>query len=64
MCGLVAWRMKKRGGSTSDVPVFYDVILTVDKGAQCDCKGFLRWGKCKHVDSLFAAGKFSLLTIR
>ena len=61
MCGRLAWRLTKMvDGRSSNV---YDVILT-QWGVQCDCRGFLRWGKCKHVDSLFAAGKFSLLTIR
>jgi hypothetical protein len=29
----------------------YDVDLTAPS---CECKGFLRWGHCKHVDSLSA----------
>jgi hypothetical protein len=37
----------------------YDVHLDGDKRS-CECKGFLRWSHCKHVDgvaALVAAGK-------
>jgi hypothetical protein len=39
----------------------YDVLIDGRK-SQCECKGFLRWGHCKHCESLVAllsAGKLS-----
>jgi hypothetical protein len=45
-------------------PTHYDA--TVDpahpSGCTCECKGFLRWKHCKHVESLsalLAAGRLS-----
>lgn len=29
----------------------YDVVVG-PSGAQCECRGFLRWGRCKHVQAL------------
>jgi len=28
--------------------------VRIGEDASCECKGFLRWGHCKHVDSLTA----------
>ena len=38
----------------------YHVLLSEDGQHSCECKGFLRWGRCKHTDGLAAltrAGK-------
>jgi hypothetical protein len=31
----------------------YDVLLD-GRDSSCECKGFLRWGHCKHLESLSA----------
>lgn len=31
----------------------YDVLLDGSRSS-CECKGFLRWGHCKHIESLTA----------
>lgn len=36
----------------ADEPSDYDVLLGGQGEAQCECKGFLRWDHCKHVDAL------------
>ncbi len=46
-----AYRLRKRTGDEA----VYDVAL-LDHGAQCECLGFLRWGHCKHIRTLQAAG--------
>jgi hypothetical protein len=38
----------------------YDVRQLPEGGASCECKGFLRWGHCKHVETLTAAGMIQL----
>jgi hypothetical protein len=38
---------------TADEPSTYCVNLSTE-GHRCECKGFLRHGHCKHVDSLAA----------
>jgi hypothetical protein len=36
----------------------YDVLLDHKHGFHsCECKGFLRWHHCKHIDSLLALTK-------
>jgi hypothetical protein len=32
----------------------YHVLLAADGKHSCECKGFLRWGRCKHADGLAA----------
>ena len=51
-----AYRLEKFGGYGGGA---YDVNLD-GEGGSCECKGFLRWGHCKHVEGLRAlrdAGK-------
>jgi hypothetical protein len=51
-----AFRVEKMGTYPEEG---YDVHLSLD-GDSCECKGFLRWGHCKHADGLAAlvnAGK-------
>ena len=43
-----AYRVEKIGGTE-----VYDVNLADGHGT-CECKGFLRWNHCKHVDGLKA----------
>lgn len=48
------WRLTKtEGGSDAEAKV-YDVLLSPTEGHHCDCKGFLRWASCKHVDACLA----------
>ncbi len=35
-------------------PETYHVHLATDGRPTCECKGFLRWGRCKHADGLAA----------
>jgi hypothetical protein len=30
----------------------YDVLLSEDGRHTCECDGFLRWGRCKHILTL------------
>jgi hypothetical protein len=49
--GSKAFRFAKQAGDEA----VYDLYL--DRyGLQCECKGFLRHGHCKHVHTLQAAG--------
>jgi hypothetical protein len=51
-----AFRFRKLTGDEA----VYDVRFT-EHGAECDCKGNLQHGHCKHADTLkAAAGLFSL----
>jgi hypothetical protein len=45
-----AFRLRKQTGGRDA----YDVRLTA-AGPRCDCRGFLRWRRCKHVGMLRAA---------
>lgn len=50
-----AFRLVKCTAGTDPEAGCYDVLL--GEGNQedsCECRGFLRWGHCKHVDSLRA----------
>jgi hypothetical protein len=42
-----AFRLQKETGDGQ----VYDVHLT-DQGPRCNCKGFVRWGHCKHITML------------
>ena len=50
--GSAAFRFHKHGGDDA----VYDLYLG-EFGWQCQCKGFLRHGHCKHVESLLALQK-------
>ena len=41
------WWLEKQGDGER-----YDVLLGAEPS--CDCKGFLRWNRCKHADGLAA----------
>ncbi len=43
-----AFEMRKAG---EEEP--YHVLLS-DAGQQCECKGFLKWGHCRHIEGLTA----------
>jgi hypothetical protein len=58
--GEAAFRLAKaeRGGVAGEV---YDVLIDGARSS-CECLGFLRWKRCKHVEaleSLIAAGKLA-----
>jgi hypothetical protein len=36
-------------------------VLLEGEGGTCECKGFIRWDKCKHRDGLLALFKRGLL---
>jgi hypothetical protein len=46
--GTAAFRLAKVGGDEE-----YAVLID-GADSSCECKGFLQWGKCKHVDGLTA----------
>lgn len=45
-----AFRVTKILGKPGE-PDHYDVTLS-DAGDTCECKGFIRWGRCKHTGAL------------
>jgi hypothetical protein len=47
-----AFRFSKLTGDQAH----YDLRLT-DHGLECECKGYLRHGHCKHCETIQAAGK-------
>jgi hypothetical protein len=52
-----AFRLRKL---TAEEPTSYDIRLT-EHGLECECLGFLRYGRCRHCDTLrVAAGVFDL----
>jgi hypothetical protein len=56
--GEAAFRLEKADAGDGPGEV-YDVLLDGARST-CECKGFLRWGHCKHLESiegLKAAGK-------
>ena len=46
-----AFRLEKFPPQGGEV---YHVLLNADGTRSCECKGFLRWGRCKHADGLAA----------
>ena len=46
-----AWRFKKKGMQSGEELEVYDVKLD-EYGLSCDCRGFERFGYCKHSDSI------------
>ena len=46
-----AFRLEKFPPQGGEV---YHVLLSADGKHSCECKGFLRWGRCKHADGLAA----------
>lgn len=46
-----AFEVAKHGGDTP-----YHVCINA-MHSTCECKGFVRWGKCRHVDGLTALTK-------
>jgi hypothetical protein len=53
-----AYRLNKNGGEE-----VYDVHLTPEGVAQCDCKGCQRWRHCKHLEMLVAMGCLPELSV-
>jgi hypothetical protein len=49
-----AFRLEKFAPAGEE-PAAYDVLLADEGGVHsCECRGFLRWGRCKHADGLLA----------
>jgi len=53
---LTKARHQQKPGEPSnyDIQIDPEAESAQHKGHSCECLGFLRWGKCKHVSSLFA----------
>jgi hypothetical protein len=45
-----AYRLEKSDQGDGQ-PECYDVLIDGERSS-CECKGFLRWGHCRHVESL------------
>ena len=46
-------------------PAVYHVLLDQKEGRHsCECQGFLRWSRCKHLSGLLALAAQGLLTTR
>ena len=59
--GKAAFRLAKADQGDGS-PEVYDVLLDGARSS-CECKGFLRWHHCKHLESieqLIAAGKIAV----
>jgi hypothetical protein len=54
-----AFRLCKNG-----VAAVYDVALKPAGFAECDCQGFERWQRCKHVNMLVAIGCLPMSAVR
>lgn len=58
-----AYRLTKFVASRNDQPESYDVQVNLASGeADCPCRGFRRWGHCRHASAVLAchaAGKLS-----
>ena len=52
---LKAFRLKKRDAQGNAV-ASYDVHLTPQGHIECECQGWLRYGHCRHQETLQAAG--------
>jgi hypothetical protein len=52
------FKLSRVGGDTNEAA--YHVLLE-GEGGTCECKGYLRWQKCKHRDGLLALVKRGLL---
>jgi hypothetical protein len=50
--GVKAWRFSKHGGDGEVYDLHADAF-----GVQCQCKGFLAHGHCKHMETVRAAAK-------
>ena len=53
-----AFRFAKQTGDRA----VYDLRLD-EHGMHCECLGFLRWGRCKHCQTLQAAAKVFRLDV-
>jgi hypothetical protein len=47
-----AFRLRERTGDGA----VYDVRMAPDGAVECDCRGFTRWGHCKHASMLTVLG--------
>ena len=43
-------------GTGNGIIAVYDVRLTPEGHIECDCPGHTRWGRCRHRQTLQAAG--------
>jgi hypothetical protein len=57
----VAYKAFRFAKQTGDRAV-YDLRLD-EHGLHCECLGFLRWGRCKHCQTLQAAAKVFRLDV-
>jgi hypothetical protein len=56
----IAWEVEKVDPKPGEEERYHVNLDPQEGGHSCDCKGFLRWGHCKHSSGLWAlhnAGK-------
>lgn len=46
------FNLKKTAGGTDGTEPFYNCFVGSDDVGLCDCKGFTRYGRCKHLMAL------------
>jgi hypothetical protein len=56
----MAFLVEKQGDGSRENEE-YHVLLDGENGHSCECKGFLRWDHCKHVEGLLALRAQGLL---
>jgi hypothetical protein len=56
-----AYRMIRRD-QQGKAQAVYDIRLSPEGHITCECRGFLRWGHCKHIKTLQAAGMLPTVT--
>jgi hypothetical protein len=47
-----AFEIQKLTAPGPDDLATYHVLFENEQDCRCECKGFLRWGRCKHVETI------------
>jgi hypothetical protein len=57
--GSRAWQLAKIGANAGKGETY--AVLLDGQGGSCECRGYLRWGRCKHQDGLKVLAERGLL---
>jgi hypothetical protein len=52
--GALAFEVEKLDNDLATVEQYHVLLADEPKETSCECKGFLRWGRCKHADGIAA----------